>query len=477
MRFNFDYSYLSLAPEFYTELAPTPVAQPELVLVNSELAHDLALDFAADTPANIAELLSGNRIPEGARPFAQAYAGHQFGHLTMLGDGRAIVLGEQVLADGSRFDIQLKGSGRTPYSRQGDGRAALGPMLREYLVSEAMHALGVPTTRSLAVVHSGELVFREQVLAGAILTRVASSHIRIGTFVHAVALAKPQLLRDLVHYTLQRHYPDLLPADNQALALLEAVAARQASLLAHWQRVGFIHGVMNTDNVALSGETIDYGPCAFLDSYDPKTVFSSIDRNGRYCFGNQPAIGQWNLARFAESLLPVLHDDRDQALELARAVINDFAQLYQEQYLRTMRAKLGLAEAQADDEQLIADLLSWMHSQRADYTNSFLALLDEQWQAPYTSPDFQRWHQRWRRRAGANVGGLAQAREIMQAHNPRVIPRNHAVEQALESALTGNMQDFHNLLAALRSPYRAQEQHHLYQQPVEIANYRTFCGT
>ena len=477
MRFNFDYSYLSLAPEFYTELAPTPVAQPELVLVNSELAHDLALDFAADTPANIAELLSGNRLPEGARPFAQAYAGHQFGHLTMLGDGRAIVLGEQVLADGSRFDIQLKGSGRTPYSRQGDGRAALGPMLREYLISEAMHALGVPTTRSLAVVQSGELVFREQALAGAILTRVASSHIRIGTFVHAAALAKPQLLRDLLSYTIQRHYPDLLPADNQALALLEAVAARQASLLAHWLRVGFIHGVMNTDNVALSGETIDYGPCAFLDSYDPKTVFSSIDRNGRYCFGNQPAIGQWNLARFAESLLPMLHDDRDQALELARAVVNDFAQLYQEQYLRTMRAKLGLAEAQADDEQLIADLLSWMHSQRADYTNSFLALLDEQWQAPYTSPDFQRWHQRWRRRAGANVGGLAQAREIMQAHNPRVIPRNHAVEQALESALTGNMQDFHNLLAALRSPYRAQEQHHLYQQPVEIANYRTFCGT
>ena len=477
MRFNFDYSYLGLAPEFYTELAPTPVAQPELVLVNSELAHDLALDFAADTPANIAELLSGNRLPEGARPFAQAYAGHQFGHLTMLGDGRALVLGEQVLADGSRFDIQLKGSGRTPYSRQGDGRAALGPMLREYLISEAMHALGVPTTRSLAVVQSGELVFREQALAGAILTRVASSHIRIGTFVHAAALAKPQSLRDLLSYTIQRHYPDLLPADNQALALLEAVAARQASLLAHWQRVGFIHGVMNTDNVALSGETIDYGPCAFLDSYDPKTVFSSIDRNGRYCFGNQPAIGQWNLARFAESLLPMLHDDRDQALELARAVVNDFARLYQEQYLRTMRAKLGLAEAQADDEQLIADLLSWMHSQRADYTNSFLALLDEQWQPPYTSSDFQRWHQRWRRRAGANVGGLAQAREIMQAHNPRVIPRNHAVEQALESALTGNMQDFHNLLAALRSPYRAQEQHHLYQQPVEIANYRTFCGT
>ena len=477
MRFNFDYSYLSLAPEFYTELAPTPVAQPELVLVNSELAHDLALDFAADNAANIAELLSGNRLPEGARPFAQAYAGHQFGHLTMLGDGRALVLGEQVLADGSRFDIQLKGSGRTPYSRQGDGRAALGPMLREYLVSEAMHALGVPTTRSLAVVQSGELVFREQALAGAILTRVASSHIRIGTFVHAAALAKPQLLRDLLSYTIQRHYPDLLPADNQALALLEAVAARQASLLAHWQRVGFIHGVMNTDNVALSGETIDYGPCAFLDSYDPKTVFSSIDRNGRYCFGNQPAIGQWNLARFAESLLPMLHDDRDQALDLARTVVNDFAQLYQKQYLRTMRAKLGLAEAQADDEQLIADLLSWMHSQRADYTNSFLALLDEQWQPPYTSSDFQRWHQRWRRRAGANVGGLAQAREIMQAHNPRVIPRNHAVEQALESALTGNMQDFHNLLAALRSPYRAQEQHHLYQQPVEIANYRTFCGT
>ena len=477
MRFNFDYSYLGLAPEFYTELAPTPVAQPELVLVNSELAHDLALDFAADTPANIAELLSGNRIPEGARPFAQAYAGHQFGHLAMLGDGRALVLGEQVLADGSRFDIQLKGSGRTPYSRQGDGRAALGPMLREYLVSEAMHALGVPTTRSLAVVQSGELVFREQALAGAILTRVASSHIRIGTFVHAAALAKPQLLRDLLSYTIQRHYPDLLPADNPALALLEAVAARQAGLLAHWLRVGFIHGVMNTDNVALSGETIDYGPCAFLDSYDPKTVFSSIDCNGRYCFGNQPAIGQWNLARFAESLLPVLHDDRDQALELARAVVNDFAQLYQEQYLHTMRAKLGLAEAQADDEQLIADLLSWMHSQRADYTNSFLALLDEQWQPPYTSPDFQRWHQRWRRRAGANVGGLAQAREIMQAHNPRVIPRNHAVEQALESALGGDMQDFHNLLAALRSPYRAQEQHHLYQRPVEIANYRTFCGT
>ena len=479
LRFNFDNSYLALAADLYTELAPIAVASPELVLFNEPLARELELEFdAADFSGNSA-LLSGNQLPEGARPFAQAYAGHQFGHFTMLGDGRALVLGEHVLADGARFDVQFKGSGRTPYSRQGDGRAALGPMLREYLISEAMHALRVPTTRSLAVVKTGELIFRQEALAGAILTRIAASHIRVGTFAYAAALSKPELLRALVDYTLQRHYPELRKADNTALALLRVVAEKQASLVVDWLRVGFIHGVMNTDNVALSGETIDYGPCAFLDSYDPKTVFSSIDHRGRYCFGNQPAIAQWNLARFAESLLPALHQDKDRALELAREIVDGFAELFQGQYLAMMRAKLGLASARAEDQELVDDFLHLLQKHKADYTNSFLSLAATELLPPFDNCQLQNWRQRWQQRVASDDGGLAEAKRIMRANNPLVVPRNHMVERALAAAVAGDMRDYQGLLAALQSPYQAHAEHHHYQQPApaSFSGYQTFCGT
>ena len=479
LRFNFDNSYLSLAADLYTELAPTAVASPELVLFNEPLAQELELEFdAADFMGN-SSLLSGNQLPAGARPFAQAYAGHQFGHFTMLGDGRALVLGEHVLTSGARFDVQFKGSGRTPYSRQGDGRAALGPMLREYLISEAMHALQVPTTRSLAVVQTGELVFRQEALAGAILTRIAASHIRVGTFAYAAALSKPDLLRALVDYTLQRHYPELREAENGALALLRVVAEKQASLVVDWLRVGFIHGVMNTDNVALSGETIDYGPCAFMDSYDPQTVFSSIDRRGRYCFGNQPAIAQWNLARFAESLLTVLHQDKERALELAREVVDGLDELFQSQYLAMMRAKLGLASARAEDKDLVEDFLRLLQRHKADYTNSFLSLSAPELQPPFDNCELQNWRQRWRQRVASDASGMAAAKRVMQANNPLVIPRNHMVERALDSAINGDMRDYQNLLAALQSPYRARADHHHYQQPApaSFSGYQTFCGT
>ena len=479
MRFNLDNSYLGLATDLYSELAPTTVAKPELVLFNEPLAKELELEFdAADFSGNSA-LLSGNQLPASARPFAQAYAGHQFGHFTMLGDGRALVLGEHVLASGARFDVQFKGSGRTPYSRQGDGRAALGPMLREYLISEAMHALKVPTTRSLAVVKTGELVFRQEALAGAILTRIAASHIRVGTFAYAAALSKPDLLRALVGYTLQRHYPELQEADNGALALLRVVAERQVSLVVNWLRVGFIHGVMNTDNVALSGETIDYGPCAFLDSYDPQTVFSSIDHRGRYCFGNQPAIAQWNLARFAESLLPVLHQDKERALELAREVVDGFGELFQERYLAMMRAKLGLASARAEDKDLVEDFLRLLQRHNADYTNSFQALSAPELQPPFDNCELQNWQQRWRQRVASEAGGMTAAKRMMQANNPLVIPRNHMVERALAAASAGDMRDYGILLAVLQSPYQARAGHHHYQQPApaSFSGYQTFCGT
>ena len=479
MRFNFDNSYLDLATDLYSELAPTAVAKPEIVLFNEPLARDLGLEFDTGDLSGIAALLSGNSLPTGARPFAQAYAGHQFGHFTMLGDGRALVLGEHVLAGGARVDVQFKGSGRTPYSRQGDGRAALCPMLREYLISEAMHALQVPTTRSLAVVKTGELVFRQEALAGAILTRIAASHIRVGTFAYAAALSKPDLLRALVDYTLQRHYPELREADNAALALLRVVAERQASLVVDWLRVGFIHGVMNTDNVALSGETIDYGPCAFMDSYDPKTVFSSIDHRGRYCFGNQPAIAQWNLARFAESLLPVLHQDKDRALELAREVVDGFGELFQSQYLAMMRAKLGLANARAEDKDLVDDFLRLLQRHKADYTNSFLSLSTPELQPPFDNCELQNWRQRWQECVVSDAGGMAAAKRIMQANNPLVIPRNHMVERALAAASAGDMRDYQSLLAALQSPYQAHAEHRHYQQPAPASagRYQTFCGT
>jgi len=370
---NLDNSYARLPELFFTSTNPTAVNAPELIILNYPLATSLGLNVQALQSQDGVAVLAGNHIPEGALPLAQAYAGHQFGRFTMLGDGRAVLLGEQITPLGERFDIQLKGSGKTPYSRGGDGRAALGPMLREYIISEAMHALGIATTRSLAVVTTGETIIRETDQPGAILTRVAVSHLRIGTFQYVSKWGTVEDLRSLADYTLQRHFPDVDAAPNQYLFLLQEVIKRQAVLIAKWQLVGFIHGVMNTDNMALSGETIDYGPCAFMDSYDPATVFSSIDIHGRYAYGNQPHIAGWNLARFAETLLPLLHVDQAQAINLAQNAISEFSELYHHNWLAGMRAKLGIYNVETQDESLIEGLLNMMQKYGADYTNTFLA--------------------------------------------------------------------------------------------------------
>ena len=478
---HFENSYQDLPDVFYARVAPVPVTAPEMVVFNETLAGDLGLAISGLGNEEPAALFAGNCLPENVRPIAQAYAGHQFGHFTMLGDGRAHLLGEQVTPDGKRVDIQLKGSGRTPYSRGGDGRAVLGPMLREYLISEAMAAIGIPSTRALAVVTTGEPVQRETLLSGAILTRVASSHIRVGTFQFAATQQDPSLIKALQDYTLKRHFPELIDAENKALALLDRVIDRQADLIVHWMRVGFIHGVMNTDNMALSGETIDYGPCAFMDTYDPNTVFSSIDHNGRYAYANQPAIAAWNLARLAESLLPLIHEDIDQAIDLAEACVNGFADIYRDKWLAMMRAKLGLFGEDEGDYELITDLLEWMKKNHADYTNTFrdLGRDTQPTGTPYDCKAFATWYDRWHNRLKQNAEPIEAAKQLMQQTNPAVIPRNHHVETALAAATDGDMEPFHNLHAALASPYEDRESLKPYQSPPgpEACRYQTFCGT
>ena len=440
---NLDNSYADLPKTFFSTIKPTPVHSPNLIILNEPLATSLKLNVQALQSEDGVAVLAGNQIPEGASPLAQAYAGHQFGHFTMLGDGRAILLGEQVTPLGERVDIQLKGSGRTPYSRGGDGRAALGPMLREYIISEAMHALGIPTTRSLAVVTTGESVIRETPLPGAVLTRVAASHVRVGTFQYIAKWGTVKELQTLADYTLKRHYPEVEADENRYLSLLQEVIKRQAMLIAKWQLVGFIHGVMNTDNMTISGETIDYGPCAFMDTYDPETVFSSIDTNGRYAYGNQPNIAGWNLARFAETLLPLLHENKEQAVELAQNAISDYTELYQSNWLAGMRAKLGIFNEEQQDESLIEDLLSMMQKHRADYTNTFRALTFDKLEDTglFVTPEFAQWHERWQARLGRQQESKASSNQLMRNSNPAVIPRNHRVEAALEAAVeTGRLQ-------------------------------------
>jgi ParB/RepB/Spo0J family partition protein len=394
--------------------------------VSSRTAESLGLDFTMLSEKEKAELFSGNSLPTGADPIAQAYAGHQFGHFTLLGDGRAIVLGEHLAPDNQRVDLQLKGSGRTPYSRRGDGLAALGPMLREYLISEAMHALGIPTTRSLAVVTTGENVIRETVLPGAVLTRVAASHIRVGTFEYVAMQNDKQLLKTMVMYILERHYPALKAVKNPTLELLKAVMERQITLMIHWMRVGFIHGVMNTDNMAISGESIDYGPCAFMNAYDLKTVFSSIDYHGRYAFGNQSKIAQWNLTRFAETLLPLFHETQEEAIQMATDVLNRFAPLYHDQWLSMMRKKLGIFGEESEDEELINDLLHWMQKNQMDYTNTFQllqsSLLSDTsiFQDKFADKAFQTWHQRWRARLSRNAQPLKSSVKLLNVTEPNL---------------------------------------------------------
>lgn len=475
---NFDNSYARLPETFYSRLNPVPVRHARMAIFNHALAKSLGLASSTLADAESTPLFSGNKLPTGSEPIAQAYAGHQFGHFTMLGDGRAILLGEHITPTGNRFDIQLKGSGQTTFSRRGDGRAALGPMLREYVISEAMHALGIPTTRSLAVVTTGEPVFRESTLPGAILTRVAASHIRVGTFEYIAARGNREELQMLADYTLQRHYPEHLEADNPYLLLLHSVIDRQASLVAQWQHVGFIHGVMNTDNMTLSGETIDYGPCAFMDVYHPATVFSSIDAQGRYAFGNQPPIAQWNLARLTEALLPLLAENPEASLEHGQAAIVGFQERFEHHWLSGMRAKLGLFNEESDDRALVNDLLTWMEQTQADYTNTFRALSDDtDLDETFLSTE---WYSRWQVRLNRQAETWEMAKDRMLAHNPAVIPRNHRVEEALQAATEqGDFNVLHKLLDVLRHPYRDIAEYAEYRLPAPPGEipYRTFCGT
>ena len=476
---HFDNTYSKLSNTFKEDIKPTPVHDPELVILNKELAKDLNLDFSKIDNKDLSKLFSGNSLPENANPIAQAYAGHQFGHFTMLGDGRAVLLGEHLVDQKDRFDIQFKGSGRTSFSRGGDGRAVLGPMLREYIISEAINALKIPTTRSLAVVKTGEKIVRENLLPGAILTRVASSHIRVGTFQYIAAKQNIDDLNILVDYTINRHYPEIKLSKNKALDLLNLVMERQCQLVVDWMRVGFIHGVMNTDNTAISGETIDYGPCAFMDHYNPKTVFSSIDKLGRYSFANQAPIIKWNLSRLAECLIPLIDKNEDTAIKIATEIIDNFEKIYEVKWLNMMRDKLGLFGENTNDRELINNLLSWMENNKADYTNTFCYLMNIRVSNSeiYNDKSFINWLDVWKKRSLMNNGSKEKQLDIMLNANPSVIPRNHKVEEALTSANDGDLKVMNKLLSILDNPYGNQKGIEEYQSPSGNKEYQTFCGT
>ena len=500
-RFAFDNTYARELPGFYTAWQPATVPAPRLLFLNDALAAELGLDASALRDEAGASLFAGNALPEGAEPIAQAYAGHQFGGFSpQLGDGRALLLGELIDRDGRRRDIAFKGSGRTPFSRGGDGKAAVGPMLREVLIGEAMHALGISTTRALAVAATGETVRRELPLPGAVLTRVAASHLRVGTFQYFLARGEVERLRQLAEYTMARHDPGLAQAPDRYLALLQAVAQRQAALIAQWMNAGFIHGVMNTDNMTISGETIDYGPCAFMEAYDPQTVFSSIDHGGRYAYGNQPHIARWNLARLAETLLPLMAASDDEAVvqhavAQATAVIDAFPDLYAAALLRGQRGKLGLyAASAADDAQdaaLVDDWLALLLAQSVDFTLGWRRLADaaEGRDAPlrelFADPAaLDAWLARWRERCArddaAGGPGAAERAARMRRASPWLIPRNHRVEAALAAATDGDLAPFESLLAALRQPFDERPEHAVYAEPAPAeaqAGYQTFCGT
>jgi uncharacterized protein YdiU (UPF0061 family) len=489
IQFPFDNSYATLPANFYARVQPTPVVAPKLIKLNRPLAVQLGLDPDwLESPEGV-EVLAGTRVPDGAEPLAMAYAGHQFGNFTaQLGDGRAILLGEVIDQSGVRRDIQLKGSGPTPFSRRGDGRAALGPVIREYIVSEAMFALGIPTTRSLAAVVTGEHVRRETMLPGAVLTRIASSHIRVGTFQFFAARGDAEALKHLADHVIARHYPDAASAEHPYRALLDGVIARQADLVARWLLVGFIHGVMNTDNSSISGETIDYGPCAFMDDYDPKTVFSSIDEMGRYAYANQPRITLWNLTRFAETLLPLFGDDKKAAIEIAQQSLANFSELFDDAYQAGLRQKLGLFTAQPDDAVLAQDLLAAMAANQADFTLTFRALghaaldsaNDAAVRALFTDPAaYDAWAIQWRARLALEPETPAGRHAAMQAVNPAFIPRNHRVEAVIQAALTGDYAPFEELLTVLANPFQDQPDLAAYADPPLLHErvLETFCGT
>jgi uncharacterized protein YdiU (UPF0061 family) len=476
----FDNTYSKLPDPFKEEIGPVPVKNPELVILNKNLSKELNLDFSNLDNKKISELFSGNSLPPGSNSIAQAYAGHQFGHFTMLGDGRAVLIGEHLSKKKDRYDIQFKGSGKTAFSRNGDGRAALGPMLREYIISEAMHNLNIPTTRSLAVVKTGEDVIRETSLQGAILTRVALSHIRVGTFQYIAARDKKDELEILLNYVIQRHYPNIQNSKNKALDLLKVVMEKQIDLVINWMRVGFIHGVMNTDNMSISGETIDYGPCAFMDIYDPKSVFSSIDQMGRYAYCNQPVITKWNLSRCAECLIPLIDKDQNKSIEMATEIINSFEKKYEEKWLNMMRDKLGLFGAEDKDKILILDLLTWMHKNKLDYTNTFCHLMNFEIEKNenFKDNDFQNWKKRWQERLKTNNNSPEKYIKLMKNVNPLIIPRNHKVEEVLNEANKSNIKPLIKLLEVLNNPYFEQKNIIDYQKPSSSKEkYQTFCGT
>ena len=480
INWNFDNSYSRLPNAFKENIKPVSVKSPELLLLNEKLASELNLNFENITKDELSEIFAGNILPKGSNSIAQAYAGHQFGHFTMLGDGRATLLGEHLTNKKQRYDIQFKGSGKTSFSRNGDGRAALGPMLREYIISEAINYLNIPTTRGLAVVKTGEQVFREIPLPGAILTRVASSHIRVGTFQYIAARENENELKIFFDYVINRHYPHLKDFENIALEFLKAVLDKQIDLVVNWMRVSFVHGVMNTDNMSISGETIDYGPCAFMDTYDPQTVFSSIDKMGRYAYCNQPIITKWNLARLAECLIPLIDTNQNKSIELATEIINSFEKKYEEKWMEMMRRKLGLSILDEKDKFLILDLLTWMHQHKADYTNTFCYLMNEKIQNDkiYTDYHFKIWKKRWQERLKKEKNIQEKSIELMKKNNPIVIPRNHKIEEVLKAAQEDNLKPYLKLLEILKKPYSSREGLRDYQT-LSNSNekYKTFCGT
>ncbi|MDC3007617.1 YdiU family protein [Candidatus Pelagibacter sp.] len=480
INWNFDNSYSRLSDAFKEHIKPVAVKYPELLIINESLAKELNLDLTKINKDKLSSLFTGNTLPEGSNTIAQAYAGHQFGHFTMLGDGRAILIGEHITNSNKRYDIQLKGSGKTSFSRNGDGRAALGPMLREYIVSEAMHNLNIPSTRSLAVAKTGEKIMRDTLLEGAILTRVALSHIRVGTFQYIAARDKKDELEILLNYVINRHYPKLVNSKNKAMDLLIDLMNKQIDLVVNWMRVGFIHGVMNTDNMSISGETIDYGPCAFMDTYDPKTVFSSIDHMGRYAYCNQPIITKWNLSRFAECLIPMIDKNQKKAIEIATEIIDTFEKKYEEKWLEMMRKKLGLIGNHSIDKTLILDLLTWMHQKKVDYTNTFCHLMKFKVQEEKDFQDkvFKDWKKRWNERLVINNSSNEKSIALMRTVNPLVIPRNDKVEETLDLANKNNFKMLFEFLEILKTPYEEQKNTYKYQIPNESnKEYKTFCGT
>ena len=474
--FNFDNSYINLPDKLYSYQKPTKVKEPKMIVFNMDLAKRLNLNHEQSSYKQWTKYLSGNELPEGSQPIAQSYAGHQYGNFTMLGDGRAILLGEHITPNEKRYDIQLKGAGPTPYSRSGDGRGTLTSMLREYIISEYMHALGIPTTRSLSVVSTGELVKREKDLEGGVLTRVSKGHIRIGTFQYAANQDK-KVLKALADYTIDRFYPTLKTHKEKYLDFFKLVMKRQSSLVAKWQSIGFIHGVLNTDNIAIVGETMDYGPCAFMNTYDPKTVFSSIDRFGRYSYENQPKIIKWNLARLAEALLPLFHSDKDESLKLAQEALSTYDQLYNEAWQKIMRQKLGLFNRNPTDMKLINDLLENMKNNQLDYTNTFHELSKNDKKCPIEV--LQPWFEKWYKRRQQQSETWTDVKLVMKYHNPYIIPRNFQVEKVLKVATANDYEPFNDFLMALLHPYNENQEKMKYTKapkPKEEVR-ETFCGT